>query len=113
MAQEVLIRYTGMNKDRKIRFLTYLSYEITVWLRGTYSNGSDVNSEDSKLMGANELQHHISSQLGHHLDDDVKRYPDDVFLGILSEKAAHYGISSELQHSLDKSLSRFIESSSI
>jgi hypothetical protein len=112
-SEQALIRYEALSKESKIRFLTYLSYEITVLLRGTYSNDHDVNSRISKLMGANELQHHISSELGHHIDDDLSRYPDDVFLRILTEKALHYGFSFELNHSLDRSFSKFVEPSNI
>jgi hypothetical protein len=97
---QLLQAYTVLDSTAKARFLAVLSNQLTVFMREQYDESLDCAVRTKRLMGANELQHHISSELRHHLDGDLDRYPDEVFLNILLEKAHYYVLSSELQQAL-------------
>ena len=104
---ELLRMYTALNSFAKARFLAILSHYLTIYMRGDYDESVDCTRRVKRPMGANELQHHISSELGHHLDEDADRYPDEVLLNILLEKAHYYEISSELQQAFIGATKRF------
>jgi hypothetical protein len=97
---ELLQTYTALNSPAKVRFLAILSHELTIFVRGEYDESIDCDIRIKRLMGSNELQHHISSELRHHLEGNANRYPDEVLMNILLEKAHYYEISSELQQAL-------------
>ena len=96
---ECIERYTALDSKTKVRFLALASFFLTVSLRGDYNN-ADLEYRVRRLQGTNELQHHLSSELGHHHAEETKRYPDDVLINILAEKAAFYGLSGELASAL-------------
>ncbi len=58
--EDAISQYEALEDDRKARFLASLSYEITVWLRDTYDEQLPADLRISRLMGGNELQHHLS-----------------------------------------------------
>ena len=106
--EELIIRYSGLESRGKIRFLATCSHYLTIGLRGDYDS-TNLEHRIKRLMGANELQHHLSSQIGHHNNEDLKRYPDDVLINILIEKAAFYSLSHELNFALDPAAKVFSE----
>ena len=97
---EFLQMYAVLDSPAKARFLAVLSNQLTIFMREEYDESADCARRVKRLMGANELQHHISSELRHHLEGDPDRYPDEVLLNILFEKANHYELSNELQQAL-------------
>jgi len=101
---EFIAAYSSLPASDKISFLAQTSHQLTVYLRGSYPDVSGESKLDGlslkKLQGANELQHHLSSELRHIHVSNPDRYPDDVLLNILWEKADFYDISEELNHSL-------------
>jgi hypothetical protein len=102
---EAIERYAAVAPADKGRFLVQLSYELTVWMRGCYDE-VDANLRATELQGANEIQHHLASETGHHMDRDVSRYPDDVLIRICAEKAAFYKIDDEFRTALTRCLLR-------
>jgi hypothetical protein len=92
--------YAILDSPAKARFPAALSNQFTIFVRGDYDESADCARLVKRLMGSNELQHHISSELRHHLEGDPDRYPDEVLLNILFEKAHHYELSDELQQAL-------------
>ncbi len=106
MLEEAISLYEALEEDKKAQFLTSLSYEITVWLRDTYDERLPADLRMSRLMGGNELQHHLSSQARHHIEQDTERYPDDVFIRILADKAQHYGLSGHFADALSRCLEK-------
>ncbi len=104
---QILQIYTALDSTAKARFLAVLSHQLTILTRGDYDEGIDCATRVKRLMGSNELQHHIISELRHHLDEDPNRYPDEVLLNILFEKAQYYGLSNPLQHALIATVKRF------
>lgn len=91
------------NADKQI-FLALVSNYLTIHGRAF---GLDLSGAEQirAFQGLNELQHQLSSQiaaigLGH------DRYPDDVFLNGIDEKASYYGLSGHLKQSFDFAKSR-------
>ncbi|SNS95751.1 hypothetical protein SAMN05421770_103223 [Granulicella rosea] len=101
--QELIDGYSAMSSRAKVQFLALCSFSLTVGMRGLYDL-TDSEKRARRLQGANELQHHLSSELGHHDEENEKRYPDDVLINILLEKAAHYGISGEMGYALRQAM---------
>src|SRR5215468_6224288 len=97
---ELLQIYTVLDSSAKARFLAGVLHQLTVLMRENYNESIDSGKRIKRLMGANELQHHLSSELRHHLEEDAKRYPDEVLLNILLEKADYYQLPNELQAAL-------------
>jgi hypothetical protein len=104
---QLLQTYTALDSPAKARFLAVLSNQLTVFMREEYDESLDSARRIKRLMGANELQHHLSSELRHHLDQDTNRYPDEVLLNILLEKAQYFELSNQLQQALIGTAKKF------
>jgi hypothetical protein len=96
--------YLALTDPHKQIYLALVSSDLTIHGRAF---GLDLSGEHlvRAFKGLNELHHQISSHivalgLGH------DRYPDDVLWQILAEKAAAYGLSRHLRHSLEFARSR-------
>jgi hypothetical protein len=98
---EVTTRYIALDHPAKMRFLVIAAHFLTIALRGDYDS-PDLPYRVQRLQGANELQHHISSELLHH--DDRNSYPNDALVTNLVEKAAHYQLGGELRWSLSQAM---------
>jgi hypothetical protein len=104
---ELLQIYTVLDSPAKARFLAVLSNQLTIFMRSEYDESADCSRRVKRLMGSNELQHHMSSELRHHLEEDLDRYPDEVLLNILLEKAHSYELLNELQQAFVVTAKRF------
>jgi hypothetical protein len=91
--------YIDLPDSDKVTFLACVSHQLTIHGRGF---GLDLSGEQQAkaLLGLNELQHQISGQVGG-IVSKHERYPEDVFVQILIEKAAWYGISAHLIQSFE------------
>ncbi|GGA57141.1 hypothetical protein GCM10011507_05590 [Edaphobacter acidisoli] len=107
---ELLQIYANLDSWAKARFLAVLSHQLTIRMRESYDESIASDQRIKLLMGANELQHHLSSELRHHLEEDTNRYPDEVLMNILLEKAQYYQLSNELQGSLIHTANKFGDS---
>ena len=103
--RECIERYAALDPSTKVRFLALASHSLTIALRGDYDH-TDTEFRVRLLQGANELQHHLSSELEHHHAEECKRYPDDVLIDILVEKAAYYGLLGDLAWALTRAIER-------
>ena len=92
--------FTMLSLQRKVAFLISISYELTVWMRENVDESYSAESRIRHLLGANELQHHLSIEARHHLNNDLRRYPDETLFDMLIEKATHYEIDRALTASL-------------
>jgi hypothetical protein len=88
--------FLALPQDKKILFLSLLAHEITIGARGAYPEQVEKDEDTNKLVTFNELQHNITSQVAHMLAKDDKRYPDEVLIDILFEKAQTGGCGSDL-----------------
>jgi hypothetical protein len=103
--QELTTRYIALDSVAKARFISTTAHSLTIALRSDYV-GADLAHRVHRLQGANELQHHLSSELLHHLEDDPKRYPDAVLIRMLVEKANYYKLGREMQQALTHAIAR-------
>lgn len=102
---ELTIRYSALDSTAKVRFLAIAAHILTVSLRSDYDS-PDLPERLHRLQGANELQHHLSAELLHHHDGDLKRYPDDVLIALLIEKAAYYRLGGDLGWAVTQAIER-------
>ncbi len=102
---ELTTRYAALDTPAKLRFLALTVHFLSISLRGDYDS-TNLPECVHRLQGANELQHHLSAELLHHHDGDPKRYPDDVLIAILIEKAAYYHLAGDLGWALTQAIDR-------
>jgi hypothetical protein len=95
--------YLALTDSDKQIFLALVSSDLTIHGRefGLHPPGEQ---QSRAFEGLNELQHQISGHIvGLGLGRD--KYPDDVLWQILAEKAAAYGLTPHLKHSLESAKS--------
>jgi hypothetical protein len=87
--------------------LAGLAHEMTVVGRSFYSDSPQGQVVPSDVMIAlNELQHQITGQQWHLADEDEERYPDDVFVNILFDRAANPRVEKDFLRSFERVVSR-------
>ena len=91
--------YVDLPDSNKVIFLACVSNQLTIYGRA-FDLDLSGEQEIRALLGLNELQHQISSQISA-IVSKCERYPEDVLLQILIEKASAYGISGHLNHSFE------------
>jgi ketosteroid isomerase-like protein len=89
--------FAALAPGGQARFLALLAHDTTVWARSSYPE----LLEDSRLVmerlrACNELQHRVTAQLAHLLEQDPRRYPDDVLVAILFEMGRPAGCEGQL-----------------
>lgn len=96
--------YVALPDSDKMVFLALVSGQLTIHGRAF---GLDLSGEQQVMAfkGLNEIQHQISFHLAG-IGAKRERYPDDVFLQILSDKASSFGLSAHLAQSLDSARTR-------
>ena len=88
--------YVALSSSEKQIFLALVAHQLTIHGRAF---GLDLSGSEqiNAFKGLNELHHQTSSQIvSIGLNHD--RYPDEVLLQMLSEKAAFYGLLAPLQN---------------
>jgi hypothetical protein len=98
-SEELWEWYVALPDHSKQIFLSLVSQQLTIHCRA-FSLDLEGIEQVRAFKGINELQHQLSAQaaaigLGH------DRYPDEVLLRILIEKAAAYGLLAHLKQSFD------------
>lgn len=86
-ADEAKTALLSMSPNRKLRVLSLLAHNLTICARSAYLPEVNDDLARKKLRGLNELLHVVTGQLMHMVSEDAERYPDDVFMDILVEKA--------------------------
>ena len=85
--EEVKQAFVGMQPEQQQRLLALLALNVTVAARTAYPGQVEEHLVAGKLRAFNEVLHTIAGQLLHLMDEDPNRYPDDVFLDALFERA--------------------------
>ena len=96
--------YLGLTDADKLVFLALVSNYLTIHGRA-FSLDLTGAAQSRAFQGLNELQHQLSSHIAA-LGMGSGRYPDDVFLNGLDEKASYYGLGGHLKQSFDFAMSR-------
>src|SRR5262245_27249797 len=81
--------YCALPAEKQISVLAWLAHELTIIGRIFYSDDGPQGraAERDVLIAINELQHQLAAQIGHLADQELKRYPDDVFMDIVFERS--------------------------
>ena len=80
---EAITAISGLSAAEHVRFLTRLSWELTIVARYYYRPGTDDFTDHAAVRAVNELQHILAGQTRAILDDDPARYPDDLLVQIV------------------------------
>jgi hypothetical protein len=88
----------------KINFLSLLAHNLTVAARASYPGQVEETEVAERLRAFNEIQHTVTGQLLKLLANDARRYPDEDFINIISERARDAGCESDLNWAVDFSL---------
>ncbi len=98
----IIVRFQAISLGQKVKVLSALSYNMTVWAREFYPELLENHSEVIKgLRGCNEIQHQISQHIVHLTSGSDECYPDDVLLSILFESAERLGLTQVLHEFFD------------
>jgi hypothetical protein len=99
----------GLSLAARAKVLNAVAFELTIRVRSfsaSLKEGRTDSVTSNQLIGVNELQHKILSQVGHYLDGEEKAYPVDVFSRILFELAEGYSILPALDAAITRTHSR-------
>src|SRR5947208_10996417 len=88
--------YGALPPKGQARFLADLAHDVTFWTRYAYPGAEGPAGDTERLRGSNELLHRLTEQLRDLLAQDRGRYPDDVFVTILFERARPAGCEERL-----------------
>ena len=92
----------------KVSLLLRLAYELTIIARDTYDRESDGLTNPVRTRTINEVQHRVLSFLIALRENNLNRYPDDVFVGILVGIIVDHPEDIELQRQLHEVFSRIV-----
>jgi hypothetical protein len=102
---EIRFVFVAMPSERKLRVLALWAHNLTVCARSTYSPEVVDDVARKRLRTFNEILHTLTGQLLHLVSNDLGRYPDEVFIDILFEKAQSEGCEAELCRAFEWSYS--------
>jgi hypothetical protein len=77
--------FIPLSREEKVRFLLRLAHELTLVARESYEPGTEALTHPARVRAVNEIQHRILAFLIALVEDDPRRYPDDVLLAIILE----------------------------
>lgn len=95
---EIFYKYSHQDQ---INFLIRLAHALTILARDTYEVGGKSLTNPFRLRLINEVQHRVMSFLMSLMKNDEKRYPEDVFLGIILEHPEDLELQGQLQETFD------------
>ncbi len=95
--QQAQKAYAALPPGGQARFLATLAHDLTIWARDAYPQLlPDTTLVVERLRVINELQHRVTAHLAHLLEEDPRRYPDDVLVAILFDFAGPAACESRL-----------------
>lgn len=89
--------FSNYSPQEKIDFLVHFAHTLTILARDTYEVGGEGLTQPSRLRRMNEIQHRIMGFLLALMKQEVKRYPDHVFIRLLLEHPDDLGLQQQLQ----------------
>ncbi len=85
--EEVKASFVRLQPDQQLRVLALVALNVTVAARTAYPGQVEERLVARKLRAFNEVLHTLTGQLLHLIERDSNRYPDDVFVDALFERA--------------------------
>ena len=84
--------FSSATREEQVRWLSRLLFQISVFARDTYEVGTDNLTNPQKMRRFNELMHRITLHQLAFIDDDPKRFSDEIFFQFLSESLQEVGL---------------------
>src|SRR5690349_7743120 len=81
-------------------FLVAVIHCLTLEVRDLLSRGFPSASEIELIGGINELTHLLSAHARHLINGRIERYPDEVFIDIIDERAGKCGGTDRLDRAI-------------
>jgi hypothetical protein len=103
-ADEVIRGFAGLPPQKQAHVLARLALDLTIHARCAYPGQVDERVAAGKLSAFNELQHTVAGHLTHLTAGDVRRYPDEVLVAILFDKARAGQCERDLAEAFERSL---------
>ena len=104
---ELALIYDSLTRDDQARFLAYLVHQLTIDVRGFYSDDCQVvNSKLGLGVGAiNEIQHRVAGCLILVLDDKPDRPTGKSIISEVLDRAKYAQVEQCAQESVERALS--------
>ena len=84
--------FSSATREQQIRWLSRLLFQISIFARDTYEVGTDNLMDPARMRRFNELIHRVSLHLVAFVDDDPKRFSDEIFFQFLAEALQEVGL---------------------
>lgn len=97
---EITGAYKSLTRNVQIELLSRVAHALTIEGRGTYVTGTEDVADGRRLRSFNELLHRITGQLASMIEENPRRYPDDVFAEILWESMSELKCEKNLVQTL-------------
>ena len=95
-----------LTREDKAQFLLRLAHELTIVGRYTYIPQTEELAYPQRLRTLNEIQHRLLAHCLALMEDNLKRYPDDVLLSIVLEHPEDVELERQVRDAFDKILER-------
>jgi hypothetical protein len=89
--------FSNYSPQEKIDFLVHFAHTLTILARDTYEVGGEGLTQPARLRRMNEVQHRVMGFLLALMKQEVKRYPDTVFVRLLLEHPDDLDLQHQLQ----------------
>jgi hypothetical protein len=93
--------YSLWSNDQNVKFLAYLSHELTVCARGTYEVGTRGVLQPALLRAYNELQHRVTASVRDHLLEKAGM-PQSAVLEMLNTFAGDHGCKDVIDDAIQR-----------
>lgn len=106
-AQDIKAHYEKAEPNEQLAILAGLAHEVTTIGRAYYTDGpGGQDAPGPTMIALNELQRQISGQMRHLARNNEARYPDDVLLNILFERAQYGNLEGEFLRGFERVISQ-------
>jgi hypothetical protein len=83
--------YHNLDRDDRLKFLLNFGYRLTIVARYFYVPGTEELESPAAVRAVNEIQHQVFAQAIAVIAGDDRRYPDDVFVPIVTDDVPDHG----------------------
>lgn len=97
-----IVTFCSFGSQEKAKFLLRLAHALTVLARDTYEVGKEGVTRPTRLGLIDELQLRITSFVLALLENDPKRYPDDVLVKIILDHPEDQGLQRQVEEEFDR-----------
>lgn len=89
--------FSNYSPQAQIDFLVHFAHTLTILARDTYEVGEEGLTQPARLRRMNEVQHRIMGFVLALMKQEVKRYPDHVFVRLLLDHPDDLDLQQQLR----------------